>query len=448
VSGPSLVLWNVGVWSAQAAALWLVAAALARLAPVERPAARLALDETVLALVLLLPLLQPWQEPSASVRWSSVLGFTGPGAAAPPAGLDGRTPDTAWPPLAAAALLAGMLLQLGRLGLGLVRLRRIARDARPFAPGAWLRELRDRTAPSARFVLSDHAAAPATCGLRRPTILLPTSFPAMVRERQQAVALHELLHVRRRDWAVQLLEELVRAVAFFHPAVHWLVARVRLAREQCVDAEVVRRLGGREAYLESLLEVARDAARARAVPAAPFLRESHLRERVDLLLKEVSMSPARTTAHLALTAGAVLLAAACAASALPLQAAQAAAPSQASVSLKDEVTGPAEPKLVHKVNPAYPAEAKSEKVEGIFRIEARIGKAGAIEAAEVVASAPTPDRLKQVTAKKGTPAALEGDRRLAEAALAAVRQWRYEPVVKDGKPVEAKITITVAFKLS
>ncbi len=443
----SLVLWNVGAWSAQAAALWLVAAAFARLAPVERPAARLALDETVLALVLLLPLLQPWQEPSASVHWSTLLGAGGMDA---PAHLaqGGGSAGAVWPALAAAALLAGALLQLGRLGLGLVRLRRIARAARPFAAGAWLRELRNRTAPAATLVLSDHAAAPATFGLRRPTILLPTSFPAMAREKQQAIALHELLHVRRRDWSLQLLEELVRAVAFFHPAVHWLVARVRLAREQCVDAEVVSRLGGREAYLEALVEVARDAARARAVPAAPFLRESHLRERVDLLLKEVSMSPARTTAHLALTAGALVLATAWVASALPLQAAQTAEPSQAKVSLKDEVTGPAEPKLVHRVNPAYPAEAKAEKVEGIFQIEARIGKAGAIEAAQVVASAPTPDRLKQVAANKGTPAALEGDGRLAEAALAAVRQWRYAPVVKDGRAVEAKITITVAFKLS
>ena len=448
MSGLSLVLWNVGAWSAQAAALWLAAAALGRLAPVERPAARLALGQAVLALVLLLPLVQPWQEPSAVVRWSSVLGITGPGVAAPLGGLDGRYADAAWPALLAAALAAGALLQLGRLGLGLLRLRRIARDARRFAPAAWLRELRDHTAPAATLVLSDHAAAPATFGLRRPTILLPATFPAMAREKQQAVALHELLHVRRRDWAVQLLEELARAIAFFHPAVHWLVARVRLAREQCVDAEVVRRLGGREVYLESLLEVARDAARARAVPAAPFLRESHLRERVDLLLKEVSMSRARTTAHLALTAGALVLATAWVASALPLQAAQAAAPSQAKVSLKDEVSGPAEPKLVHKVNPAYPAEAKAEKVEGVFAIEARIGKAGAIEAAEVVASAASGDRLKLITAKKGTPAALEGDRRLAEAALAAVRQWRYEPVVKDGKPVEAKITITVVFKLS
>lgn len=444
-----LLLFNVCAWSAQVAALWLVVAFLGRLAPVERPAARLALGQAVLALALLLPLVQPWRSTVPSTYWSTIVGLapagTVPRAAATAAN---RSVDSAWPAAVAALLALGGLLQLGRLGLGLLRLRAIARASRTYAPPAWLQALRGETAPDARFVLSDHPAAPATFGLRRPTILLPASFPALAPERQQAIALHELLHVRRRDWAAQLLEELARSAAFFHPAVHWLAARVRLAREQCVDAEAVRRLGGRQAYLDSLVEIARAAARARAVPAAPFLRESHLRERVDLLLKEVPMSRARTTAHLALTAGALVLAAVWAASALPLQASKAAAPSPAKVSLKDEVTGPAEPKLVHKVAPAYPAEAKAEKVQGVFTIEAVIGKDGAIQTAKVIASAPTSERLTQIAATKGTPAVLEGDSRLAEAALAAVRQWRYEPVVKEGKPVEAKVTITINFKLS
>ena len=48
---------------------------------------------------------------------------------------------------------------------------------------------------------------------------------------------------------------------------------------------------------------------------------------------------------------------------------------------------------------------------------------------------------------KWTPAALEGDARLAKAALEAVGQWRYEPMLKDGKPVDVEATLTVNFKL-
>ena len=181
-------------------------------------------------------------------------------------------------------------------------------------------------APGARFLLSAEASTPATFGLRRPIVLLPPVFESMDRERQAAIALHELVHARRADWVVLMVEEMLKAVLFFHPAVHWLVARVRLAREQTVDAAVVHRLGCREPYLESLVEMARFAAHARTVPAAPFLRESHLRERVDLLLKEVSMSRFRTLAHLVLTAAALVLAVSWAASAVPLQTAKPAAP--------------------------------------------------------------------------------------------------------------------------
>jgi hypothetical protein len=244
-----------------------------------------------------------------------------------------------------------------------------------------------------------------------------------------------------------LAEEVLKALFFFHPAVHWLVSRVRLAREQTVDAAVVHHLGNRQPYLESLVDMARFAAHARTVPAAPFLRESHLRERVDLLLKEVSMSRLRTLVHLALTAATLVLAVSWAASAVPLQSAKPAAP-EAKITIADKVTAPAEPKLVHQVRPAYPPDAKSEKVQGLFVIDVVIGKDGAIKDARIAASAPTPERLKELEAKKGTPAALEGDARLGTAALDAVKQWRYEPIRMNGKPVEFEATVTVNFKLA
>ena len=80
-----------------------------------------------------------------------------------------------------------------------------------------------------------------------------------------------------------------------------------------------------------------------------------------------------------------------------------------------------------------------------------IGKDGAIKNARVAASAPTSERLSEIKAAKGpakwTSAAQEGDARLAKAALEAVGQWRYEPMLKDGKPVDAEATLTVNFKL-
>ena len=214
--------------------------------------------------------------------------------------------------------------------------------------------------------------------------------------------------------------------------------RIRLAREQAVDAAVVRRLGGREAYLASLVEVARISVRARALPAAPFLGKSHLRERVDLLLKEVVMSRSRTRIHAAASAGALVLAAAWAVSAAPLHSAPSAVP--ASTASREDEARAGVPQIVHKVNPIYPESAKAEKVEGTFQVAIVVGKDGAVRDARVVASSSTPGRLEDKTA-------LGGDARLGEAAVAAVKQWRYQPIEKNGKPVEAQMTVTIVFRL-
>ena len=157
------------------------------------------------------------------------------------------------------------------------------------------------------------------------------------------------------------------------------------------------------------------------------------------------MSRTRTILHLGAAVAGVVLAVSYTASAVPLQAAKPAAGPTVNLS---EDTGEKDLKLVHKVNPAYPADAKAGKVEGVFAIDVVIAKDGTIRDAHVVASAPTPERLKIVAAQKGTAAALEGDARLAEAATSAVRQWRYQPIVREGKPVEAKATVTVRFQLS
>jgi hypothetical protein len=448
MSALDLPLRNLAAWSLQVGVLGLAAAAFSRLFPIERPAARLAFGQALLALVLALPLVQRWHAATPGVSWS--LAFAPaqgpPGFAATPIAALTSPLIPGWPMAVAGFLLLGVSFRLAQVGAGLVRLRSLRRDSRPLDARPWLLALRDDVAPDARFLLSEEDGTPATFGVRHPVVLLPPVFESMDLERQAAVALHELVHARRADWLVLMAEEVLKAVLFFHPTVHWLVARVRLAREQTVDAAVVHRLGCREPYLESLVEMARYAAHRRTVPAAPFLRESHLRERVDLLLKEVSMSRLRTMTHLVLSAAALVLAVSWAASAVPLQSTKAAP--EAKIAISDTVTAPSAPKLVHQVRPAYPPDAKAEKVQGLVVIDLVIGKDGAIRDARVAVSAPTAARLKELEAKRGTPAAAEGDKRLAEAALAAVKQWRYEPILKDGKPVEFKASVTVNFDLA
>jgi beta-lactamase regulating signal transducer with metallopeptidase domain len=158
-----------------------------------------------------------------------------------------------------------------------------------------------------QFYCSRDIGGPVTFGLRRPVILLPDAFLKMGPKLQEAIACHELLHVRRRDWIFTLGEEIVRAIFWFHPVLLRLVERIRLTREQVVDGLVVRWTNARTHYMQALLEMA--AMPARPGLAAPsFVRKHHLTERIKLLLKEVSMSRRRLIFSLAAVVVAAIVA--------------------------------------------------------------------------------------------------------------------------------------------
>jgi beta-lactamase regulating signal transducer with metallopeptidase domain len=58
----------------------------------------------------------------------------------------------------------------------------------------------------------------------------PESFLALEDEAKLGVACHELLHVRRNDWLITLIEEFVGSLLWFHPAIWWVLGQTRLAR--------------------------------------------------------------------------------------------------------------------------------------------------------------------------------------------------------------------------
>ena len=192
---------------------------------------------------------------------------------------------------------------------GMLRIRRYRIASTPLRALPFsLRLAHERVRASASFSLSADMKSPATVGLLRPVILLPQSFMSLRSTWQHGIACHELLHVRRRDWAVTVIEEVVAAVFWFHPGVWWLLAQSRLAREQIVDAEVVRLTSARKEYVASLLAMAGIRLEMDLSPAPLFLRKHHLTHRMHSLLEEVSMSKLRLA--LSYTAMAAILAAA------------------------------------------------------------------------------------------------------------------------------------------
>jgi beta-lactamase regulating signal transducer with metallopeptidase domain len=95
-------------------------------------------------------------------------------------------------------------------------------------------------------------------GWLRPVVLLPVSLiSGFSTEQLQAILAHELAHIRRHDFIVNILQRCVESILFYHPAVWWLSKRIRAEREHCCDDIAIRLCGSRRIYAEALIEMER-----------------------------------------------------------------------------------------------------------------------------------------------------------------------------------------------
>ena len=272
----------------------------------------LAYWKVLLATCLLLPAIQTWQATPARQAAQA-------GRAETEFSLDGvavtRSIPCFW-----ATFGVGVLIRLSWLAIGLVRLRSYRRKARQIAPlPALLEKLQSLTGARARICLSTKIHSPVTFGVSRPVILLPAGFLEMEEKHQEAIACHELLHVRRSDWLFTLFEEAVRSFLWFHPAIWWVLGRIQLAREQVVDRQVIEITRARKPYLEALAQMASAKLHPQTSAVLPFSRKPHLTQRVRLIIRETPMSKVRFTVSLAAILGFFALAVQLALSSCSLQ---------------------------------------------------------------------------------------------------------------------------------
>ena len=245
-----------------------------------------------------------------------------PGSAPQPLPLagdvDAFAPRGSWPESIAAAarpvlpwavlFWAGgvVVLALRQLG-GWIAAERLKRLAAPFDSQDLLATV-SRLATAMRVsrpvnvLESMLVRVPTVIGWLRPVILLPVGVATGLTAAQlEAILAHELAHIRRYDYLVNLLQALVETLLFYHPAVWFISRRIRAERENCCDDIAVAAGAERFSYAESLLHVARRAyqtGQGQSLTPAPALgatgKPSQLRRRIGRLL-----GPAEQTGHVA-----------------------------------------------------------------------------------------------------------------------------------------------------
>ncbi|MFO0868908.1 MAG: M56 family metallopeptidase [Pirellulales bacterium] len=201
--------------------------------------------------------------------------------------------------------------------LGCFQVVRLRRRARLPEWAFWQTELESARAwmgcrRPITLLVSSAVTLPITFGVWRPVLVVPEEAEGWTRERWRMVLLHELAHVGRGDWLIQLITQLACAVHWFNPGV-WLSARqLQLLREQACD-DLVLAAGVRPSdYAEELLTLARQDVGGRwfSLATVPMARRSTLETRLRAVLdrqRNRAALNARTAAVALVLVGALLV---------------------------------------------------------------------------------------------------------------------------------------------
>jgi TonB family protein len=468
-------LMNLAAFTLQVCIIAAAAALLLGVLRIGSAGARYMCWRVALAACLTMPMLLQQSRVSATVEAEPAFvavdrltvgdaALTDQGAAST-AGMTVTAPPLAWGWVAAIVLAVGAAVRGIWLAVGLARLRILRRRGVPVDDAEYT-DIQQTLGTRAAVMSVGGLTQPATFGVWRPVVLLPETLAESPAGLRRAVVTHELFHVQRRDWLWVIVEESLRTVLWFNPAIFWITSRIQLAREELVDELTVLATGNRKAYIEALLAFA-DAGRVRPAPA--FARRRHLFTRILRLSKERVMSSPRIVVSSAVVIAAVLSAGWYSSLAFPIVSAEddvVAAPAPAPRAVEQtsrDVRGP-EPvrarvaanavvaqgprsggaprpgpatvaaptapgtKPITPENPiprrlssapaAYPAQLKGTGYRGAVTVRVTLDASGAISdvqrtAAEASGDSTAIDRATAATA-------------FFDATAAAVRRWRYQ----------------------
>jgi len=307
----------------------------------------------------------------------------------------------------------------------------------------WQRCARIFAVHDAQLAASAAIAGPSTIGIRRRIVLLPpTLLEDLPHEDLFAALAHEFAHMRRRDFAKNLLYELIALPIAWHPFLWLTRLRIAESREMVCDELAAHATHGTTRYAHSLLRLA--ASFPRPTPAATLhtigILDANILER--RVMKLTRNRPITAASRRAAIVAAIALGIATCASAMSLRfevpaaailPAHTAAPVHAIGRFgAQQPNGPVRiangvmaGQIVTRVNPVYPQEAKDQGIQGAVVLHAIIATDGTVQELTVISGPPE----------------------LQKSAIEAVKQWVYKPYLLNGDPKEVETTITVNFSL-
>lgn len=183
------------------------------------------------------------------------------------------------------------VIHLLRTVAGLHYINRI-RNYQVMEPGSeWkqrLSEMKNRLGISKAvgFMESGIVKIPLVVGTIKPMILIPVGMIShLSTEQVETILMHELAHIRRKDFIVNLLQRFAEAFFFFNPFILWISARIREEREACCDDIVMKYTADKRSYLEALVSFRQPGAQAYG-PAMALGKSNNLLYRVKRMITQ------------------------------------------------------------------------------------------------------------------------------------------------------------------
>jgi beta-lactamase regulating signal transducer with metallopeptidase domain len=268
--------WTLVSFLWQGALIGVVAAAALRMARRAPASARYAIACAALGAMLATPALTAWwlQSPDRAGRTTVVERDLGaafvpskvdvqasPRADRPVRSATRSEPPAYWLPVLVALWLMGVSALTARMVFGWLRVRQLHRASLAMPSSHW-QSTASRLAAFLGIGRPVHVAecdlvdAPAVIGWLRPVIVIPVAALASLTPAQaDAILAHELAHVQRHDYLVNLAQTVAETLLFYHPAVWWLSGRLRIEREHCCDDVALGVCGDAVEYAEALAAI-------------------------------------------------------------------------------------------------------------------------------------------------------------------------------------------------